>query len=120
MNQTIVGRIMKIYLISGKMRRKISSILILLLLTSCQYYISFWTPPEKIDLTDRKMYKNDLCMTTQIYDARYPLCPNQKCRNQLSKILEKRKKSYINYYKNNGIQIWNMHLKDCREKTTVV
>jgi hypothetical protein len=93
----------------GRMKRIINSVIILLYVTSCQYYRDFWTPPKKIDLSDRKMYKSKPCGRIHQYDTRYPLCPNQKCRDQWNAVL-------INHGKNYGGEHWNFYLKECRLK----
>lgn len=89
-------------------RKIISSIIFIICMTSCQYYRDLWIPPEKIDLRDRKMYKSKPCSPIHYYDIRYPLCPNQKCRDQLN--------NYLKYYgEDYGGKHWDFYLKECRK-----
>ncbi len=52
--------------------------MVIVFCTNCQYYRDFWIPPEKINLSNRKMYKSKHCSRIHQYDTHYPLCPNQE------------------------------------------
>jgi hypothetical protein len=88
----------------------IGSIFILFFMTSCQYYLDFWIPPEKIDLSDRKLHKSKRCKTIHLYDTHYPLCPNQKCRDQWNRRLK-----YYGANYGNGVLNWEFYLQECRK-----
>ena len=92
-------------------RKKAKALMLCFILSGCQHYISFWMSPKKIDLSDRKMYKSKMCMTIHSYDTHYPLCPNQKCRDQWSELLERYKR-----YKDGNNRSRNFYLKECRLK----
>ena len=92
------------------MKQIISSIIIIICMTNCQYYRDLWIPPEKIDLSNRKMYKSKHCSRIHQYDTRYPLCPNQKCKEQWNRDLKYYGENY-----GNGELNWSFHLKECRK-----
>lgn len=91
-------------------KKIISSIIIIVCLTSCQYYRDVWTPPEKIDLSNRKMYKSKPCSRIHQYDTHYPLCPNQKCKDQWDRDLKYYGENY-----GNGVLNWKFYLQECRK-----
>jgi hypothetical protein len=88
----------------------ISSLIIIVFITSCQYYTDFWIPPEKINLSNRKMYKSKHCEHIHWYDIHYSLCSNQKCKDQWNKYLLN-KSNATKHHANN----WNFYLKECRK-----
>lgn len=100
------------------MKKIISSLVIMFCISGCHYYLDFWMPSEKIDLSDRKLYGNNkFCAHIFLYDTHYPLCPNQKCKNQWNKYLFYRSQS--SRLGNDDITKklnWNSRLESCREK----
>ena len=91
-------------------KKIIGSIIIIICLTNCQYYRDLWIPPEKIDLSNRKMYKSKPCSRIHQYDTHYPLCPNKKCKDQWDRDLKYYGENY-----GNGELNWNFYLKECRK-----
>ena len=94
------------------------NLIALLFLTNCQYYTDFWIPNKKIDLSDRKLYGNrKFCAPIFLYDTRYPLCSNQKCKNQWNNYLESMSEAYTQGQDSETKKLnWNSRLESCREK----
>ena len=84
--------------------------MVIVFCTSCQYYTDFWVPTEKINLSNRKMYKSKHCEHIHWYDTHYSLCPNQKCKDQWDRYLFSMAGA-TKHRANN----WDFYLKECRK-----